>query len=128
MFAIGAADRAAVVTSGLCVVHCLAAPLASAALPAFGAALGSEAVHIILATVAIGLAVAVMLRARDARRVSFVVPAMLGCLFLFGGLNAESLAQDETVLTVIGGLFLAAAHIYRLFNHQHEQGNQGEID
>ncbi|MEO0500683.1 MAG: MerC domain-containing protein [Pseudomonadota bacterium] len=118
MFAAGIADRTAVATSALCVVHCLAAPIASVLLPIGGAVFAAEGVHVALASVAMAMVVTVAVFAPRGRSPAFLIPALLGCAFLVAGLEHERIGIDERLATVIGGVLLATAHVRRLLNHQ----------
>lgn len=109
-------DRGAIALSALCLFHCLALPLVIAAAPAFAAALPDQPwVHpAILATAAPLAAIALW---RGWRRHGWLRPGLLGLtgiVLLAAGVAADGTAADgtaETVLTVLGGLTLASAHL-----------------
>jgi hypothetical protein len=110
----GWADAAGVVTSALCLLHCLAMPLLLAALPALGWA-GDDRLHAALVGVAL-LAALVSLGPGYVKHRRAAVPliggAGLACLgaavFLVGPRYGEA---GETALTVAGAVLLCIAHL-----------------
>ena len=110
-------DRAATALSALCIVHCLALPVMASAAPFLAVVAEAEWVHWIFATLAIVISASVPLRDVTARRFGFLVPAGLGVALLMAGLFAEHFGADETVLTVMGGVLVAFAHIRRMISH-----------
>ena len=107
-------DTSAVTLSTLCILHCLALPIAAAFMPVFAAWVGGEWVHKALVLVALpisGLAMARSWSSPGGKR--FSVLAVLGLLLLVAGAFIEALHDYETVLTVAGALVLASAHIWR---------------
>lgn len=111
-------DRVATALSLSCVAHCIALPLLAISLPILSLAAGAEWIHWALAALAIVSSGAVITTDGRARTPSFVVPASIGIFLITGALFVEKFGFDETPPTVIGGVLLAAAHIYRLFKHQ----------
>ena len=109
-------DRAAATLSIACLAHCLALPLLAVVLPFVAAVADAEWVHWLLSALAIAASGSVMARAEGGRATGFMVPALIGMVFLVGALFAEPLGADETLPTVIGGILLATAHIRRLFS------------
>lgn len=116
-------DRGAVGLSMLCLVHCLAFPVVVMALPAMGEILPRQWwVHPVIFALAVPMATIALVRGwsdhRDRR------PVLLGGIGLallgFGLLAAEASAA-EVLLTVAGGLIVAAAHLlnWRLGRHGH---------
>lgn len=103
-------DRAAVILSGLCVLHCAATVLLAAVLASAGAALANPAWHEVGFTLAIGLGAVALgrgfARHRDAG------PLLLGGVGL--ALMAAGLflphGAGEIGTTVAGVLLLAVAH------------------
>ena len=110
-------DRAATALSALCIVHCLALPLLASVLPFLSIVADAEWLHWIFAGLAIVISASVPFRDVLARKSSFLIPAGLGILFLIGGLFADKIGADETILTVIGGVLVAFAHIRRMLVH-----------
>jgi len=110
-------DSAATALSALCIVHCLAMPLLASVLPLLSVVADAEWLHWLFAGLAIIISASVPVRDALARKVGFLVPAALGIIFLIGGLFAESINSDETILTVIGGVLVAFAHIRRIVGH-----------
>jgi hypothetical protein len=111
-------DRAATALSALCILHCLALPLLASVLPFLSVVADAEWVHWLFAALAIVISSSVPLRDVTARNLGFLAPAGLGIAFLLGGLFAERFGADETVLTVIGGVLVAFAHIRRIVAHR----------
>ena len=108
-------DRAATFVSASCIVHCLALPIVAVSSPFVAALAEAEWVHWVLTFLAFLASGSVVATSIDARTPSFVIPAGLGLMLLAFSIFAESFGIDETVPTVIGGCFLAGAHLYRLF-------------
>lgn len=109
-----ATDRVAILTSSLCIAHCLALPAMAVVLPTAGSLVESELVHIIFALVAIVASCSIPLRSPNARTAKFLISVAIGITLLIAGLFAEDLDLDETILTVIGGTILAVVHASRL--------------
>ncbi|MEO0463843.1 MAG: MerC domain-containing protein [Pseudomonadota bacterium] len=107
-------DLAAITLSLVCIVHCLALPIFAASLPFIAVLAEAEWVHVTFAVLAVLVSGSVVLMDKGARVPIFLAPAMIGIFLLVIGLFAESLGMDETVATVIGGVFLAAAHFGRM--------------
>lgn len=111
-------DRAAAVLSLSCVAHCLALPALAIALPFLAATAEAEWIHWLLTGLAILSSGTVVATARSARTPSFLVPATIGIALITSALFAESFGVDETPPTVIGGVLVAAAHIFRIIKHK----------
>ena len=108
---LGLLDRGAILLSALCLLHCLAVPLVIVAVPAVAMALpGQNWVHLVILATAAPLAAVALWRGwrrhRDRR------PALLGAVGLALLVTGVAVGESdlETVLTVVGGLVLAAAH------------------
>jgi hypothetical protein len=107
-------DRAGIMLSGLCAVHCLASIAIVAALGIGGEFLLSPVIH------RVGLALALVIAAvaigwgalRHRRRAPFVV-AMMGLTFM-GGALAVPHGVEEAVLTIIGVALVSLGHILNL--------------
>ena len=119
---VGMLDTAAVMLSGLCLLHCLALPLLLVALPAL-ATLSEGHLHTQMLLVAIpvsAVALGLGLRRHGSRYVlSFGILGML--LLLFGGTVAHfryGIVADRT-FTMAGALVLAVTHYFnsRLVRH-----------
>lgn len=104
-------DRAAVVLSGLCIVHCLATALLFGTMSMLGGALGSHWVHegglalaIVLGGVALGRGVLEHQR---------FLPPSIGALGLGMMAGALTLPHDgaEVIATVAGVALLATGHL-----------------
>ena len=107
-------DRAGMMLSGLCAIHCLASIAIVAALGIGGEFLLSPIIH------RVGLALALVIAAvaigwgalRHRRRAPFVV-AMMGLTFM-GGALAVPHGVEEAVLTIIGVALVSLGHILNL--------------
>jgi hypothetical protein len=107
-------DRAGMVLSGLCAVHCVAGLVLVAVLGLGGGILLNPAIH------RVGLAIAMVIAAvaigggalRHRRAAPFVV-AMTGLSFM-GGALAVPHGTQEALLTIIGVGMVASAHILNL--------------
>ena len=107
-------DTAATALSALCILHCLALPLVASVLPVLSVVADAQWLHWLFAGLAIVISASVPLRDVLARKAGFLAPAGLGIAFLIAGLFADQLGADETILTVIGGLLVAFAHVRRI--------------
>lgn len=111
-------DRAGMVLSGLCAVHCIASIVLVSALGVGGEWLLAPEIH------RVGLAVALLIAAvaigwgalRHRRAAPFVV-AMTGLTFM-GGALAVPHGVQEAVLTIIGVVLVTIGHILNL-RHAH---------
>jgi len=107
-------DRAGVVLSGLCAIHCVASVVIVSALGIGGHLLFAPWIH------RVGLAVALIIAAvaigwgavRHRRRAPFVV-AMMGLTFM-GGALAVGHGVEEAVLTIIGVALVSMGHFLNL--------------
>ena len=106
-------DRAGVLLSGLCLVHCLASIAVLSAFGFGGELLAPEfhkwglAIALMIAAVAIGWG------AIEHRRAGPFVVAMMGLTFMGGALAAPH-GLYEAVLTIIGVTLVSAGHILNL--------------
>lgn len=106
-------DMAGLGFSALCVIHCLALPLAASILPIAGVIAEMEAVHQALVGFA-ALAAGVGLVQGPARvRALFAMTAGAGVALLTVGAFVEAFHDFETPLTLTGAAILAGAHILR---------------
>ncbi|MEM6535519.1 MAG: MerC domain-containing protein [Pseudomonadota bacterium] len=112
-------DAVAIGMSGLCVVHCLALPVLASAAPVLGVISEAEWLHRLLVIMALPLALLAFTRTPSrSAQIAFGLPAIIGSVLLFLGASAEPLHDYETLLTVIGAVFLGGAHILRWRTHQ----------
>ncbi|MEL1251844.1 MerC domain-containing protein [Aurantiacibacter gilvus] len=110
----GRLDRAGVMLSALCLVHCVLGLLLVAGLGLGGTFLLDPAIHrwgLLLATIVAGTAIGLG-ALRHRRAMPFVV-AMSGLTFM-GGALAVGHGFEEAVFTMIGVTLVAAGHILNL--------------
>ncbi|MXP15256.1 MerC family mercury resistance protein [Altererythrobacter confluentis] len=111
-------DRAGILLSGLCALHCIASILFLSALGAGGHLLLSPEIHrigLLLATLI--AAVAIGWGALRHRRAAPFVVAMTGLSFMGGALAVQH-GVEEAVLTIIGVALVTLGHILNL-RHAH---------
>ena len=114
----GRLDRAGMVLSSLCAVHCVLGIVIVAGLGLGGGILLDPAIHrigLLLATVIAGVAIGI--GAIQHRRAAPFVVAMTGLTFMGGGLAVDH-GIEEAVLTVIGVTLVAAGHVLNLRRHR----------
>ena len=105
-------DGSAIGLSGLCLLHCLALPIAASLLPVLGPWTHAEWVHLLFVGLAAPVAAWALLRPAHGAQapVPMVLAGIAGVLLLLAGAFApESL---ETPITVAGSVTLAAAHVW----------------
>lgn len=103
-------DRLAIGLSGLCVVHCIATTVLVAMLSAAGGILGSELVHEVGLTIAMGIGAFALYRGILDH--GFMMPSAVGGLGLGVMAGALTLPHDgtEAAATIVGVLILALGH------------------
>lgn len=107
-------DASAIGISGLCLVHCLALPLMSAFLPIAGALAEAEWIHAVLVLMALPITGFVIFKhLSSGGAATFPVLATIGLLLLLAAAFVEPLHDVEVLLTVLGAILLATAHIER---------------
>lgn len=101
-------DGSAIVLSSLCLVHCLALPIMSAALPVAGVWAEAEWVHRLFVLLAVPFA----FLALASKYVGYLTGSLIvfGISFLAAGAFVEVLHDYEVSLTVVGASLLAAGH------------------
>lgn len=100
-------DGSAIGLSGLCLVHCLALPLAAAVSPMLGVWSEAEWVHLTFVLLAAPLSAAALVMTRP-RRPAAMALAATGLALLAAALFFH---EAETAMTVAGGLILASGHL-----------------
>lgn len=106
-----AIDGTAISLSGLCLIHCLALPIMSTALPIVGIWAEAEWLHKAFVVAALPFsAIALSSRVLNWRSGLLII---FGFLSLFAGAFVEALHDYEVELTVLGGLMLASGHMLR---------------
>jgi hypothetical protein len=110
-------DRLAILLSGICLVHCLAIPVALILLPAFGGVLfeSHELFHVFL--LAIGVPVSILALwsgyRRHGDRACLVIGALgLGMMLL--GITHAFGDTGEIAATVTGAVVLTVAHLLNM--------------
>lgn len=103
-------DGMAIGLSSLCLIHCLALPLAAGLLPLAGAWAEAEWVHWLFAAIATPVSLWTLARPAD-RSPTILALAGLGLSLLFLGAAGWPTHEAETPMTVTGGLLLATAHV-----------------
>jgi 4-hydroxybenzoate polyprenyltransferase len=118
-----AMDATALALSTICIFHCLGLPLLAAALPLLAGWAEAEWVHWLLVSLAAPAALIAIAPSFAQRPVPWHVPilATLG-LGALGGALLVSNETAETVLSVIGALVLATAHILN-WRHAHRRAH-----
>lgn len=106
-------DASAVGLSALCLVHCLALPALALILPVLGLWAQAEWVHVAFVLVAAPVAGLSFVDLSTRRPKSWPLAglAVVGLGLLVAGALELPIVPDERLLTVPGGLLLAAAHI-----------------
>lgn len=109
-------DAAAVVLSGVCLLHCLALPIALTVLPIVNVTLLDESTfHLIMMAVILPISIiALTIGCRQHKdKLTLVLGSVgLGILTITAIFGHELLGlTGERIVTSIGGLILAAAHI-----------------
>ena len=102
-------DGFAIGLSGLCLLHCLALPVAASLLPLAGAWAQAEWVHWLFVAVAAPISAWVLLF-RMPRSWPLIGLAGLGLALLVAGAAGLPSHALETPVTVAGGLMMAFAH------------------
>ncbi len=117
-----ALDASAVGLSALCLVHCLALPALALLLPVLGIWAQAEWVHVAFVLIAAPVAVLsfVDLSTRRPRSWRLAAMAVVGLGLMIAGALEIPTAADERVLTVVGGVLLAAAHIANWRRRHHD--------
>jgi hypothetical protein len=109
-------DRLAIMLSSLCLLHCVATVILLLTAPALAlSAFVGEGFHKAVVIAALPLSILAMLSGyRVHARCTPIIQSAIGLACLgFAAFVASNLA-DETVLTIVGGLTLAAAHLANL--------------
>jgi hypothetical protein len=110
----GQLDRTGMLLSSLCLVHCLGGLFLVAVLGLGGGLLFAPWIHRVGFALAMLIAAfAIGLGALQHRRPAPLVVAMMGLLFMGGGLTVRH-GAEEAVLTVIGVSLLAVGHVLNL--------------
>lgn len=124
----GRLDSWAVTISGLCIVHCLALPVAALWLPLAGSIAEVEWIHKLLVLIAIPVSsLAFLRRGLVASSKRIVALAATGFGLMLAAAFIRALHDFETVLTVSGALMVACAHIWRWKRHRH-YGHTGRLN
>ena len=107
-------DASAMTLSALCLIHCLALPVLAVSLPVFGVWAEAEWVHKAFVVFAVLISGGLIIQSVVRRQtLTFAGLAVSGLAFLIAGAFVEAFHDHETLLTVIGALLLASAHVIR---------------
>ena len=107
-------DRAGVVLSGLCAIHCVASLVVLSGLGIGGSFLLAPIIHEVgLAVACVVAGVAIGWGAIRHRRAAPFVIAMMGLTFMGGALASEH-GMQEAVLTIIGVILVSTGHVLNL--------------
>jgi len=121
-------DLYAAALSTLCLIHCLALPLAATLLPLAGTFSESHLVHRILVLLAAPVTLWVVWQSRSGSRTRlFIVVALCGLALLFVGAFSDRVEAYERPVTVAGALLLAAAHLWRWARHRSAARRRDEL-
>ena len=117
-------DRAAIWLSGLCLVHCLAVPLAFVFAPSFSAWLDATETqtHWILFGLAVPISGVALYRGyrREPNPLTIML-GLVGLLLMLLGVNHLFGEELEIALTTAGVIFVMFAHLRNLHaGHEHE--------
>jgi hypothetical protein len=107
-------DRAGVLLSSLCALHCVLGLVIVAGFGLGGGLLLDPSIHrigLLIATIVAGVAIAI--GAIHHRRAAPFVVAMTGLSFMGGGLAVDH-GVEEAVLTIIGVTLVAAGHLLNI--------------
>lgn len=110
-------DIAAISLSSLCLIHCLALPLAASLLPLAGVWTEAPWVHWAFALTAAPISLWTLTRRPALAPLGLGV---VGLVLLFAGAAEFPSHETETAVTVAGGLFLALAHVMNWKRIPHE--------
>lgn len=100
-------DGSAIGLSGLCLIHCLALPVAAGFAPLLGVWSEAEWVHMAFVALAAPLSVSALVLAKP-RSLTAIALAATGLGLLVAALFFH---EAETLMTVAGGLTLATGHL-----------------
>jgi MerC mercury resistance protein len=114
--------------SGLCLIHCLALPLLIAALPALGGLFASDSVHKFLVFLVVPLTLYTFYRAKSWVRLSVILPGLSGLSALSFAAYYPPFHDYELVLTVLGAILVAIAHLMNVLTHAYAHRHKVKHD
>ena len=98
----------------LCLLHCIAIPIASILLPVLGVLSENELIHQLLVLLAAPATLWLVCRATLSKQnLGFVIMALVGLGLLLLAAFVEAVSRHETLLTLIGATLLGFAHVRR---------------
>ena len=106
-----AIDGVAISLSGLCLIHCLLLPVVSAMLPLAGSWAEIEWAHKAFVVAALPFSLLALASARATGIIGGLIAS--GFILLAAAAFAEPLHDQETAMTLMGGLLLAGGHALR---------------
>ena len=104
-------DIASMMLSALCVVHCVALPFIVVGLPFLGVFANAEWVHQVLVLMAAPLSLWAIAYSRAWRRWPVTSLISAGVVLLAAAAFIPALEPVEALISVVGALMIAAAHI-----------------
>ncbi len=113
-------DRAGVTLSALCIVHCLLLPLTTSFLPLMGVLAENETIHKALVLLAI-IPAAFAFTDFNGSKSPFLIAGLgvIGVISLLMSAFIEAFHDYEAILTLVGAVILASAHIVRIRANKH---------
>lgn len=103
-------DATAIGLSGLCLAHCLLLPFAVAALPVLGQVAGNHLVHQVLILLAAPLSIWALHRTGGWKKPLVAASGVVGLGLLAAAAFAPVVAAHETLISIVGAVFIAGAH------------------
>ncbi len=109
-------DSAGFTLSVLCVIHCLFLPIIGTGLPILGALSEIEWLHKALVLFAVPIAISLIISTKQQK---VQIMAIFGIVLLFAAAFFPGFHDVEKLMTAIGGLSLALAHLSRPLRKNH---------
>ena len=120
-------DASAATLSSLCIVHCIGLPLFTTLLPIASLFSEEEGLHLTMVLLAVPVTLwVVFVEVKTRRSTMFIAPALLGLALMLSAVFVGALSAYELHLTVVGGVTLAAAHLWRWTHHSSTHTHQGQ--
>ena len=108
-------DSISIWLSGICILHCLALPITTIAIPVFGEFFGGH-YHAIILFIIIPVSLVALYRGyRNHRKILIACLGCLGIFIIFIGatiIHYQYNSLTDSVFTIFGSLLLSLAHYY----------------